>query len=80
MKKKKKMPSRREKSDFKRRWGVTQEIFDIMRDVLIDWEQKNLDSRGQNSKLTSEEKIKITLTYWREYRTEFHIALDYIVN
>jgi len=80
MKKKKKMPSRREKSDFKRRWGVTQEIFDTMRDVLIDWEQENLDSRGQNSKLTSEEKIKITLTYWREYRTEFHIALDYIVN
>ena len=52
------MLSRREKSDFKRRWGVTQEIFDIMRDVLIDWEQKNLDSRGQNSKLISEEKIK----------------------
>jgi len=80
MKKKEKMLSRREKSDFKRRWGVTQEIFDIMRDVLIDWEQKNLDSRGQNSKLTSEEKIKITLTYWREYRTEFHIASDYNVS
>jgi hypothetical protein len=35
------------------------------------------DSRGSYSKLTIPDQILLTLEYWREYRTLFHIAKDW---
>ncbi|WP_199298137.1 MULTISPECIES: transposase family protein [Cyanophyceae] len=34
-------------------------------------------SRGSYSKLTIPDQILLTLEYWREYRTLFHIAKDW---
>ena len=31
---------------------------------------------GRPSVLTIEDRVRITLSYWREYRTYFHIAQD----
>ena len=35
---------------------------------------------GRSSKLSLEDKLLLTLSYWREYRTQFHIAADYGVH
>lgn len=83
MKKKQKSSSResrQEKAKFKRRWGVTREIYDKMICVLADWEAQNKDTRGSKAGLTIEQKVQVTLTYWREYRTQFHIGEDYGVS
>ena len=37
-------------------------------------------SRGSYSKLTIPDQILLTLQYWREYRTLFHIAKDWGVH
>ena len=35
---------------------------------------------GRRKKLTREDQILVTLEYWREYRTYFHIATDFGVS
>lgn len=37
-------------------------------------------SRGSYSKLTIPDQILLTIEYWREYRTLFHIAKDWGVH
>ena len=69
--------TRRENAKFKRKWGVTPKIFKRMVSVYADWKIKNKDSRGRKSELTIPEKIEVTLMYWREYRTQFHISESY---
>ena len=75
----KKKPTRRDKAHFKRKWGVTPEIFNRMVFLIADWKNKNKDSRGRKSELTIPQKVEVTLMYWREYRTMFHIAESYEV-
>jgi hypothetical protein len=74
-----KKQSRIESAKFKRKWGVTREIFDKMVSAVGLWKSNNKDSRGRKSELTIPAKVQITLMYWREYRTQFHIAEDYDV-
>jgi hypothetical protein len=76
----KKKQSKRDSAKFKRKWGVAAEIFNKMVSVLADWKGKNKDSRGRKSELTIPEKVEVTLMYWREYGTQFHIATDYEVD
>jgi Helix-turn-helix of DDE superfamily endonuclease len=60
-------------SAFKRRCGVRPEIFAQMVEVL----QPSLDRRGKRGgqcKLSVEDQLLLVLEYWREYRTQFHIA------
>lgn len=59
-------------SDFKRMYGVTPETFWKMVQVVRDGKQ---GSRGSYAKLSIPDQILLTLQYWREYRTLFHIAL-----
>lgn len=59
--------------EFKRFCGVTHETFEAMVLVLFP----HLDRRGKRggqTKLSVEDHLFITLEYWREYRTQFHIA------
>jgi hypothetical protein len=58
-------------SDFKRLYGVTPQTFWKMVQVVRDAKQ---GSRGSYSKLTIPDQILLTLEYWREYRTLFHIS------
>jgi Helix-turn-helix of DDE superfamily endonuclease len=58
---------------FKRYCGVSRETFQAMVTVL----KPHLDrtgKKGGQSKLSVEDHLLITLEYWREYRTQFHIA------
>lgn len=63
-------------SGFKRRCGVHPETFEQMVEVLRPY----LDRRGQRGgqcKLSVEDQLLLVLEYWREYRTQFHIATSW---
>jgi len=60
-------------SDFKRLTGVQRETFDQMLKVV----EKSLRDFGRPTKLSRADQLLMTLMYWREYRTEFHIAQSY---
>jgi hypothetical protein len=61
---------------FKRLTGVSQETFDLMREVLA----ANLRAFGRPPELCLEDRLLMVLMYWREYRTQFHIATTYNVS
>ncbi len=63
-------------SDFKRLTGVQRETFDEMLKVV----EKGLRDFGRPPKLSRADQLLMTLMYWREYRTEFHIAQSYGVS
>jgi len=60
-------------TDFKRLTGVQRETFERMQAVV----QKGLRDFGRPPKLSRADQLLMTLMYWREYRTEFHIAQSY---
>jgi hypothetical protein len=61
--------------DFKRFYGVRQETFLLMCQEVKEIE--NQKTSGRNSDLTVEDQVLLTLSYWREYRTMFHLGQDY---
>ena len=63
-------------SEFKRLCGVSRDTFACMVEVLRpDLETEG--RRGGQNKLSTEDQLLITLEYWREYRTQFHIATSW---
>ena len=60
-------------TDFKRLTGVKRETFGLMLQVV----EKGLREFGRPTKLSRADQLLMTLMYWREYRTEFHIAQSY---
>ncbi len=61
---------------FKRLTGVKLETFERMLVVLRQREQQKKRA-GRPSKLSLADPLLLTLMYWREYRTQFHIAKSY---
>lgn len=61
--------------DFKRFFGVKKETFEIMCEVV--GEVVGQETRGRNSDLSIQDQVLLTLSYWREYRTMFHLGQDY---
>lgn len=59
--------------DFKRLTGVPHLIFKRMV-VTLNQEIRNF---GRPPKLSREDQLLMTLMYWREYRTQFHIGQTY---
>ena len=62
--------------DFKRSTGVQRGTFERLLAVI----EKELRNFGRPSKLSRANQLLMTLMYWREYRTEFHIGLTYGVS
>jgi len=60
-------------TDFKRLTGVNPETFKKMLAVL----ERELPGFGRPPKLSRADQLLMTLMYWREYRTQFHIAGSY---
>ena len=60
-------------TDFKRLTGVQRETYEKMLAVV----EKGLRNFGRPPKLSRADQLLMTLMYWREYRTEFHIAQTY---
>jgi len=61
---------------FKRLTGVDRPLFDQMTAYL----QKHAPTFGRPPKLSIADQLLLTLSYWREYRTMFHIAADYQIS
>ncbi len=60
---------------FKRLYGVEKRTFRLMV-RLVKAQEKQKKKPGRRSKLIIEDQILITLQYWREYRTYYHISKD----
>ena len=63
-------------TDFKRLTGVERETFEAMLTVV----EKGLPDFGRPPKLRRADQLLMTLMYWREYRTQFHIGISYGVS
>jgi hypothetical protein len=62
--------------DFKRSTGVQRGTFEKMLEVVTT----GLRDFGRPTKLSRADQLLLTLMYWREYRTEFHIGMTYGVS
>lgn len=62
---------------FKRYIGVNKDTFDKMIQICHQSYQVRHKKGGRHSSISVENKLLITLTYYREYRTQFHIAQDF---
>jgi hypothetical protein len=62
--------------EFKRATGVARSTFEKMESVV----EQGLRKFGRPPKSSRRDQILMTLMYWREYRTEFHIALAFAVS
>ena len=62
--------------EFKRSTGVQHSTFEKMLKVV----EAGLRDFGRPPKLSRADQLLMTLMYWREYRTEFHIGLSYAVS
>ena len=60
--------------DFKWLYGVNQGTFDCMVSVLHEQVEQKKKKPGKPSKLSVADQVLMSLEYWREYRTYFHIA------
>jgi hypothetical protein len=60
-------------TDFKRLSGVQRATFELMLKVV----EKGMRNFGRPTKLSRADQLLMSLMYWREYRTEFHIAQSY---
>jgi len=65
--------------EFKRLFGVQRETFNQM-STLMREAAKNKGKGGVKAKLSPENQVLVTLQYWREYRTYFHISKDWEVS
>ena len=62
--------------EFKRLTGAKRETFERMLAVLRQSERRK-KRPGRPSKLSLADQLLLSLMYWREYRTQFHIAKSY---
>ena len=61
---------------FKRMTGVSRQTFELMVDVVKASEKKK-KKPGRRTKLVIEDQVLMVIQYWREYRTYYHIGLDW---
>ena len=64
---------------FKRKLGVKQATFTKMLEVLGTREAQK-KKRGRTPALCLEDQLVLTLSFWREYRTHFHLSEDWHVD
>src|SRR5215210_2049814 len=64
-------------TDFKRYCGVDPETFQRMVELVSKRLAKARRKSGRPPKLSVEDQVLLTLEYWREYRTLFHLATSW---
>jgi hypothetical protein len=67
-------------AEFKRYCGVQPETFRKMVEVVSKRLARDRSKPGRPPKLTVEDQVLLTLEYWREYRTFFHLATSWGVH
>ena len=60
-------------AEFKRFWGVKPETFEKMVEIVTLHSQQKKKT-GRPGKVSLEDQVLMSLEYWREYRTYFHIG------
>ena len=65
---------------FKRLFGVNSGTFEKMKSILQKEYDRQHQKGGSPAKLSLEDKLTITLKYYREYRTMESIGVDYQVS
>lgn len=65
--------------EFKRLCGVSQNTFSEMVEVLRPVLERR-GHRGGQAKLSVEDQLLVTLDYWREYRSQFHIGVSWSIH
>ena len=66
--------------DFRRLTGIKRPTFDKMLIILNSSEKEKKLKGGSPNKLIMEDRLLMSLEYWREYRTYFHISIDYCIS
>ena len=61
---------------FKRYTGISYSTFYL----IVEQLKKHLPTTGRPAKLNLEDQVLLSLSYWREYRTLFHVATSYGVS
>lgn len=61
---------------FKRLTGITWSTFNVMLNEL----KQHIAVKGRPNTLSIEDQLLLCLSYWREYRTLFHIGMTYGVS
>ncbi len=61
-------------ADFKRYCGVEPETFHRMVELVSNRLTKKRRKPGRPPKLSVQDQVLLTLEYWREYRTLFHLS------
>src|SRR5215210_3985750 len=64
-------------AEFKRYCGVEPETFQRMVELVSKGMTRMRRKAGRPPKLTVEDQVLLTLEYWREYRTLFHLATSW---
>jgi hypothetical protein len=64
------------KKQFLRLTGVKREVFELMIEVVLSAQR----DFGRPRKLSVEDQLLLTLCYWREYRSQFHVASSFGVS
>src|SRR5829696_5914351 len=64
-------------AEFKRYCGVEPETFQRMVELVFKRLTKTRRKTGRPPKLAVEDQVLLTLEYWREYRTLFHLATSW---
>jgi len=64
-------------AEFKRYCGVEPDTFSRMVELVSNRLTKQRRKTGRPPKLTVEDQVLLTLEYWREYRTLFHLATSW---
>ena len=65
-------------ADFRRLLGVKPATFDAMLAALKEREAAK-KKRGRPPDLSLEQQLLLTLQFWREYRTQYHLAMEWQV-
>jgi hypothetical protein len=66
--------------DFQRLTGIKPTVFKRMMTVLRVAEKQRRSRGGPRNQLVLADRLLMTLMYWREYRSYFHIAQSYGVH
>lgn len=67
-------------ANFKRYCGVERKTFDKMCAVVRQKSSVQRLVEGRPPKLVTEDQVLLTLEYWREYRTMFHLSCSWDVS
>jgi len=65
---------------FKRYVGITKQTFQLMVQIVKDFEEKTKKKIGGPSKLSIENQVLLAMLYLREYRTQESLAITFGVS